>query len=255
MTSRIRKWLSTACVVALLALPIQAFADPADQLNEAEHKTLQKLSEQSGGTIQVKWDETRGTPTFIAGKLSKPLRGQPYDMALTFLDSAKALYHVDRVKKSFRLKRVEHDQFGMKHVRLTHLAKGIPVWGDELTVNIDKNNVVRSIKGLFTPDIEQNTERIDKPSIQVQQAVKSALDDLKIAKPANTPTAMLYYFPYPNPETVTLTYVVGVRDESQQADWKVFVDAINGDVVHKYNEFKSKRSHGDVKKLAPLRHS
>ena len=41
-------------------------------------------------------------------------------------------------------------------------------------------------------------------------------------------------------ETITLTYVVSVRESAKPADWKVFVDAITGDVVHKYNDIKFK---------------
>lgn len=250
MTRRFSKWLQALLACLLLFYPVAALADVPDHLTESEHRVLQKLTEQSG-TIQITWDEKRGTPRFISGKLSKPLKGTPYDMSLAFLDSIKPLYQVDRVKKSFRLKRVDQDELGMKHVRLSHLANGIPVWGDELVVHIDKHNVVRSINGQFTPGIEKNSERIQMPSIDAASAVKSALDDVRVSQPSATPTAMLYYFPYPDPETITLTYVVNIRDDSKPADWKVFVDALTGDVVHKYNDIKFKRSHGEVKKLEP----
>jgi Zn-dependent metalloprotease len=237
-------WLRAVLAGSVLLAPLTAYAEPSDQLAPSEHRQLQNLTELSGGTIQIKWDEQRGTPRFISGKLSKPLKGEPLDMALTFLDSVKELYHVDKVKRSFRLKRVDQDELGMKHVRLTHLVNDIPVWGDELIVHIDKTGVVRSVNGQFTPKMEVHTERIKKPEIDQKKAIASALADLKIEQPESAPSAHLYYFPYPDPDTITLTYIVSVHEPAKPADWKVFVDAITGDVVHKYNDikFKNQRS-------------
>ena len=237
-------WLRAVLAGSVLLAPLTASAEPSDQLSPSEHRQLQNITEMSGGTIQIKWDEQRGTPRFISGKLSKPLKGEPLDMAYTFLDSIKELYHVDKVKRSFRLKRVDQDELGMKHVRLTHLCNDIPVWGDEIIVHIDKTGVVRSVNGQFTPKMEANTERIKKPVIDQKQAITSALADLKIEQPQHKPSAHLFYFPYPDPNTITLTYVVSVHEPDKPADWKVFVDAITGDVVHKYNDikFKTQRS-------------
>ncbi|MGZ4107731.1 MAG: hypothetical protein ACXVDE_07495 [Tumebacillaceae bacterium] len=251
MKRRFLKFLQMGLLLSVVCAPLHALAQPADQLTPAEHQQLEKLTQLSGGTIQINWDEKRGTPSYISGRLSKPLKGEPYEMALTFLDSVKELYHVDKPKKSFQLKRVDQDELGMKHVRLTHMVNNIPVWGDELIVHVDKNNVVRSINGPFTADVEKNTERIGEPKIDSATAIKNAQAEVQISQPSAKPTAALYYFPYPDPDTVTLTYIVSVQDESAPADWKVFVDAVTGDVVHKYNDIKFKRSHGEVKKLEP----
>lgn len=232
-------WLPATLAAALLLNPLTVHAAPPGNLTKAEHQELQELTKQSGGIVQVNWDEKRGTPSFLSGKLSKPLKGEPLEMALDFLDSVKALYHVKSVKKSFALKKVQQDQLGMKHVRLNHLVRGIPVWGDELIVHIDRTGVVRSVNGEFTPDVEANSERIGEPQVTKEQAIKNALADVKLEKgPDRPPTAQLYYFPYPDPDMITLTYVVQIHDLSVPADWIVFVDAVTGDVVHKYNNIK-----------------
>ncbi|HEU4962644.1 MAG TPA: hypothetical protein VFV52_02150 [Bacilli bacterium] len=235
-------WLANVSLAtAVLLSPITVNAAPSGQLSKAEHQQLQELSELSGGTLQVNWDEERGTPSFLSGKLSEKLEGEPYEMALEFLDSVKALYHVKSPKKSFALKKVQQDQLGIRHVRLNHMVRGIPVWGDELIVHIDKTGVVRSVNGEFTPNVEENSEKIGEAQITAQQAIRNALEDVKVPSPDRKPLARLYYFPYPDPDLITLTYVVTVYDMDVPAEWIVFVDAVTGDVVHKYNNIKFKR--------------
>jgi Zn-dependent metalloprotease len=246
--------LPAALALSLLCAPLTARAENNDQMSPAEHRQLQRITQLNGGTIQITWDEERGTPRQISGKLSEPLKGDAKEMALDFLNTVKDLYHVDNVKKSFRLKRVNLDELGMKHVRLTHVVGKVPVWGDEIIVHIDKEGVVRSVNGQFTPKIEAHTERIKKPKIDAQQAIANALQDVKTEKPDRPPTAELYYFPYPTPDMVTLTYIVTVLDHSHPAEWKVFVDAITGDVVHKYNNLKTgKKAVSQTPKPQPKR--
>jgi bacillolysin len=238
MTSRSNVAFALILSLAVFLTPSDALAQPRDQLTPGEHRQLQHITDLSDGTITVQWDEERGTPRLISGKLSKPLKGEPFKMALKFLDTVKELYHVDSPKKSFRLKKVDKDELGMTHVRLLHVARDIPVWGDELIVHFDKDGVVRSINGTFTPKIEANSKQFAKAKISADRAIQSALADVLVEKPDRPPTAMLYYFPYPTPDSVTLTYVVTILDRSVPAEWKVFVDAVSGDVVHKYNNLK-----------------
>jgi bacillolysin len=232
-------WLSAALAASLLLTPATVLAENKDQLTPGEHKILQQLTKMSGGTIQIRWDDERGTPRFLSGKLSNPMKGEPLANALAFLDAVRELYHFDKAKKTFRLKRIDRDELGMTHVRLTHVSNNIPVWGDELIVHFDKEGVVRSINGQFTPKIEEHTAGMKKPTLIPGQAVEKALKEVGVDKPARKPTAMLYFFPHPDPDTVTLVYVVSVYDPQKPADWRVFVDAINGDVVYKYNDLKT----------------
>ncbi len=242
MAQRLTRMIQATLVCSVLLTPFTALANPAGELTPGEHKQLQKLATISGGTIQVRWDDKRNTPSLLSGKLSRPHKGEPEAVALRFLDSVRDLYHFPKAAKSFQVKKVDVDPKGMKHVRLTHVAKGIPVWGDELIVHIDKNGVVRSVNGEFTADVEKNTDRIGEAQIDAKQAIQSALQEVNVQNPSAAPTASLHYFPYPEPDQVTLTYVVTVRDDAQPAEWKVFVDAVNGDVVHKYNNIKFKSS-------------
>jgi len=238
-TTRIGLSLALACT--LLTAPLPAGATANDELSPSEHRELRQLTDANGGTIQIRWDEERGTPRFISGKLSKPLKGKPVEQALAFLGTVKHLYHVDKPKHSFKLLRVDRDEHGMQHVRFTHIANNIPVWGDEVIVHIDKGGVVRSVNGQFTPKIELNSEKIGQPKLSAEQAIQAALNDLKVAKPDRAPTATLHYFAYPTPDMITLVYVVNVLNQQEPADWKVFVDAVGGDVVHKYNDLKFKK--------------
>ncbi|MFD2169171.1 hypothetical protein [Tumebacillus lipolyticus] len=240
MATRRKRLIVASLALAMLLNPLSASAEQ-EKLSASEHRQLQELTQQSGGTLQIQWDQKRGTPSYISGTLSKPLRGEPIQQALKFLDSIKALYHFDSAKKTFQLKSVHTDELGMKHVRLTHICNSIPVWGDELIVHIDKNGVVRSVNGEFTPDLTKNTERLRQPKLNSDDAIKRALEDVLPKQVEGKPTAALYYFPYPEPDVVTLAYVVTILDMSVPAEWKVFVDAISGDVVHKYNNIKFKK--------------
>lgn len=251
MKKRVTRLLQTTLVLSVMMTPLTALANPGAELTPGEHRQLKKLTNLSGGTIQVRWDEKRGTPSLLSGKLSNPLTGAPQEKALNFLNTVKDLYHFNKASQSFQVKKVDVDQKGMTHVRLSHVAKGIPVWGDELIVHIDKNNIVRSVNGEFTANVEKNTDRIGEAKIDSKQAIQAALQDVKVQKPDQPPTAALFYFPYPEPDQVTLTYVVTVHDRSQPAEWKVFVDAVNGDVVHKYNNLKFNTSTKQEQQPAP----
>ncbi|MCX7571753.1 hypothetical protein OS242_17555 [Tumebacillus sp. DT12] len=242
MRARNKKWLSLTLSLAVLLAPGAAMAENNnDQLSPNEHRQLRQITELSGGTISIQWDQERGTPRSISGRLSKPLKGEPLDMAYTFLGTVKELYHVEAPRKSFRLRKVSKDELGMTHIRLAHIARDIPVWGDEIIIHIDKNGVVRSVNGQFTPKIEANSEQFTAAKIDAAKAIQNALADVKVEKPDAPPTAMLYYFPHPTPDSVTLTYIVTILDQSAPAEWKVFVDAVSGDVVHKYNNIKFKQ--------------
>ncbi|TCP54612.1 peptidase YpeB-like protein [Tumebacillus sp. BK434] len=240
MAMNAKRLIGAALALAVVLTPLTASANP-DKMSKGEHRQLQDLTEKSGGTIQIRWDEQHGTPSFISGKLSKPLKGEPMEQALKFMDTVKALYHFDSAKKTFRLRKVQKDELGMTHVRLAHICNNIPVWGDELIVHIDKDGVVRSVNGEFTPDLSKNTERIQQPQLNSDTAIEKALADVKPKQQDGKPTAALFYFPYPEPDVVTLVYVVTIRDMSVPAEWKVFVDAMSGDVVHKYNNLKFKQ--------------
>ncbi|ASS74783.1 hypothetical protein CIG75_07195 [Tumebacillus algifaecis] len=240
MALKSKQLLSAALALTVIFTPLTAAATQP-KLSEAEHRQIQELTKQSGGTIQVQWNPSLGTPSIISGQLSKPLKGEPLEQALKFMDSVKALYHFDSAKKTFRLKTVHTDEMGIRHVRLTHICNNIPVWGDELIVHIDKSGVVRSVNGEFTPDLAKHTERIRKPTLDSDAAIKKAIEEVKPKQTDGKPMAQLFYFPYPEPDVVTLVYVVTIRDMSVPAEWKVFVDGVSGDVVHKYNNLKFKK--------------
>ncbi len=91
---------------------------------------------------------------------SRPEQGSdPEAIARGFLDQQRDLFGIRSVADELQLLRIEPDtQLGWAHLRFDQVYAGIPVFGRQLVVHLDRQGQPVSVNGQFTPGIDVPTE-------------------------------------------------------------------------------------------------
>lgn len=215
------------------------------------HGAFAQLQARAANSLDVHWNETIDVPDFLAGRTaadripytpSAAERGNPVAIARGFLDENRALFKLTSTADNFQLLRVEADkQLGYAHVRMSQTYKGIPVWGKQLVVHIDKGDQIVAINGHYLPDINVPT----KASISQADAERVALKDLletqlDADERATVNTELLHdktqLMVYVDEKgKATLTWNVIILTDSPLGQWMYFVHAGRPAVVHAFD--------------------
>lgn len=199
--------------------------------------------------------EPKGVPSFITGKLPKLKQGP--DGVVNYLKDNSSTFDLTG-DLDFKAIDTKKDELGMTHVKVQQYLNNIPVYGKQAVVHLDKNNEVRVINGKFKNGLKklflQNKARISSEDalIIAGQNVGAPQDNVRSS-------ARLMW--YEHNDKLTLTYVVDVSFLGPQpGNWRVFVDALNGKVLHKYNRINKIKGSGigvlgDAKQLEVYRES
>jgi len=157
----------------------------------------------------------------------------------------KAKFGLDDPGKHFKKVKVESDELGYKHVKLQQISEGIPVYGGEYMVHFDNEGSIYFDNGKFH-EKAMNFKAKGK-FIKEKEAIQVAKEDIGFTEEASDETEMLQpdsfdaelYLYNVNDEYIPV-YLVKVNWLHQDSfgDWRVFVNAYNGKVVHKYNAIK-----------------
>lgn len=111
---------------------------------------LQTETEQNNQEFKIEWNQGKGVPGFLSGKLSDKALRNGKD-ANDFLISQKDLFKLDNAE--FTLKKAEKDEIGMQHYRLNLTSGDIPVYSAELNVHTDSVGYVTAINGNMEIDV------------------------------------------------------------------------------------------------------
>lgn len=99
---------------------------------------------------EVRRDPAKGTITFLKSEnLSRVLereerfrklqeRGAAPEIALAFLDAYKELFRLKSPHAELVVKSSATDELGLTHVRFEQAFQGIPIWGAEILVHLDR---------------------------------------------------------------------------------------------------------------------
>ena len=197
----------------------------------------------SDGPVKIHISRKTGTPSNISFSHKIGLSKGIEQAARTFFDKHKDIYGINNQSGELKLSRIKKDKLGMQHVRFKQNYKGISVFGAELITHIDKDSAIKSVNGVFIPDISVS----ELPSIGKNKAIKIARQDLGENK-ANIIS-----------EDVSLTIInpelFGGTSSSNHLSWKFslessdpfgiwiyFVDAHDGSIVFKYNDLKDAKN-------------
>lgn len=237
------KFIATALTACMLAQPLSA---SANSWQEAAKKimTQKKILEnwqsstnklnQSAIDFQVHWNEDKGIPNFIQGFASEEKIKSKTD-AKDFIKKNGALFKIDG--GDFDIKDSFTDKYGMTHYRIVQEIDGIPIYGKELIVHTDDNDHVYALNGDLQPGIETVRWSHYVELSQEESIVKAKAflgDDFDEEKLIAEPEVKLFLYEFEGEwyvsHLVTLQF-----NEPYPANYKIFVDAENGNIVDSYN--------------------
>ena len=189
--------------------------------------------------VEIREDEITGLPVRIRGILSEPKEGDPETIAREFLSRHKGIYGISAQDEELRLKNIGIDENDNRHVRFHQMYKDLPVFGNEMIVHMNANNVVVGSNGSFIPELDIP----DTPKISKDDAVKKILhDDPNNAEWVGAKPLLLVLFREEKPHLAWHLSVSGtdkdIYDNEIPAKWEYFLDALTGKVVWRYNNLK-----------------
>lgn len=219
------------------AIPEGKITDPAADKKIKQLEVLEKLQSATDKTDQVldiEWDQEKGVPRFISGKLSeKPVKSSTE--AVSFLVSNKALFKLDNAE--FAVKQSIKDELGMTHYKTRLTSSGIPVYGAEVIVHTDKSGNISTINGSIENDVP-NTNWNKLIKISGADALNIAKSSLGFEPAADTftadPTVEQYIYKYEGQwqpiYLATLQFI-----QPYAANMKVFINAETGSILKSQN--------------------
>lgn len=197
-------------------------------------QTQSNKAGQSSVDFQVSWDKDNGIPDFVQGFVSEePVKTS--QEAIDFVKKNGALFNLG--DGQLRVKRSEKDDYGMTHYRVVQEADQVPIYGKELIVHTDKNNKVYAINGDLQPGLETVKWRnfVQLTESQCIEKSKAHLDIDELDKYLiNDPDIRLHLYEYEG-EWYLVNLITLQFNEPYPANYKIFVDVSNGNIVNAYN--------------------
>lgn len=187
--------------------------------------------------LQIRWDRDIKSPALISGKLAEPFHGVSHkvvvEAAKEFLEENKALFRMQSPTKDLSLVNKVTDSAGNTAVAMQQTYKGIPVIGGTVRVQFAVDKTVNRVSNKYQPDIDMDTE----PEIDVDQAIQSALTDAGEGKPEEGYTPTISIFNHQG--MLYLVWDVRINDIEHERLLRYFVNAKDGTIVFKYNDFRN----------------
>ncbi|MFE4573289.1 M4 family metallopeptidase [Paenibacillus chitinolyticus] len=181
------------------------------------------------------------TPKFIGETWKAPAGLSNDEKVWGFLDHKKeALSLSGSLKDNLKIVTKQTDAAsGTNHYRLKQYVKGIPVYGAEQTVHLDKNGNVTSYLGSLLADSEQEVANGVTAKISASDAIKTAIADTekavgKLGQQQKPAQAELTIYPLEGKNVLTYATEVNVLEPSPIRT-RYFIDAVDGSIVKKYD--------------------
>ena len=218
---------------------------------DAPHQALTALQARTPAQIDATFDPLTGVSTFVSPRRATDRLpytptaaeiGKPEALARGFLDQNRPLFGLRSAADELRLLRYEPDlQLGFSHLRLDQVYKGLPVFGHQLVVHLDPQQQIVAVSGQFQPSVEVPTT----PTIGAEQAMATALADLKLQQLLPFELAKIALYPKPADTHLAiytdargssaLVWQVTVLTAGPLGQWTYFVNAGRPVVVHAIN--------------------
>ncbi|TCP63617.1 Zn-dependent metalloprotease [Heliophilum fasciatum] len=190
--------------------------------------------------LEIHFDKKNGIPRFISGNFlynhpsprAQQMRQAQLDednlenIALAALDSYKTILQIDNPVEEFKLKQNIKDPLGFHHVKFRQHFQGIPLWGKEIIVHMNRDGAVYLIEGRSekTPQMETS------PKISIESAQEEVIKELG----SGTISASSELTIYIKNSQPYLVYHIEAQDPRSR--WHYFIDAVDGSLVHKYKD-------------------
>ncbi|WP_438446771.1 hypothetical protein [Gorillibacterium sp. sgz5001074] len=203
---------------------------PEWQAPEEAARAAQKLSLWKGHPVEVEWNAEAGTPSKLTGAMAKPSKHTPEWIAYDFLERAKVLYGLKRVREETRITETSRSDSGWSHVRVERLLYGRPVCGDQLTLELDPSGVIVKAEGVFHSGLEaRRLHRPMYPALSPERAAETVMQHAGLSGIQDEPQVNACYLP--GREGVPLVYRVRLKQAPGTADMTWTVHSMTGRVI------------------------
>jgi thermolysin len=171
---------------------------------------------------------------YVSGRLTDPVApGTEVAATFRFLEENKETFRMKNPSEEMKVRRLDVDHLGMRHVRMGQAYQGLPVIGGEMIAHYTSDGILKAINGTFIEEISLNPD----PGIDATQAGQVARDDLEsFFGDGRLETPELVVFPWEDQNY--LAWRMFIFSESPMGNWEYFVDAKRGDVIFKANRIK-----------------
>ncbi len=191
-----------------------------------------------------------GTPLYIKGKnLSSNLDDDPRfcmlkresrygEIVYQFLSSIGRLLKIDDPQREFEITGVRADSLTYKHIKLQQVHNGIAVWGRSISVHLNPDNQVYLFQGRYEPTL-RNVDTT--PNLSAKEAEKRAISEATDGQGGcHVQDNKLLIFMLGD-QTPRLAYRITVVQGLMHREY-YFVDAGNGNILHKLSGIPKKNS-------------
>ncbi|MBM7588096.1 neutral peptidase B [Bacillus pakistanensis] len=194
---------------------------------------------------QVKLNQELQTPSYIIGSWDAPEGLSKEEAMYSFLQSkvlqpkSKSLNTVSNAKEQFKIVSQKADsKTKTYHFRTVEQVDGVPIYGSEQTIALDKNNNVTAYFGKVTPNLSKssiNTEA-ELTEEEALEIAKSSIEE-EIGEVNDYDGIESELVLYPNNGKLQLTYLIKASTSIPAPGyWHYFVDAATGDIVKSFNK-------------------
>ncbi|MEH7504040.1 M4 family metallopeptidase [Neobacillus drentensis] len=210
--------------------------------------TVTKDAAQFGKDAKVNWKKGQTVPSFVHGKLSTKVY-KDKDAIKQFLKENKELYQLDTAK-DLTLLDVQTDELGSTHYNFVQSIQGIPVDGAKFKVHTDKNGIVTAVNGDVFPEASSYFKGALKAQLSKDAALDKSWKSIKVTKEETITNAeagptgekiedtveKAELVVYKNGNEFNLAYKTNLQFiQPYPANWVVYVDAVNGNILNSYN--------------------
>ncbi|MFX1426732.1 MAG: M4 family metallopeptidase [Promethearchaeota archaeon] len=206
------------------------------ELSDIQQKKLSKLQE-ADPKLKVRIDPKSKTIAHIRGKLSDPVdKSVSKEMAIQigkeFLQNYNDLFGFIDMENDLDEDKHVIDDARRYHISFQQKHKNVPVHGGSIRIHLSEKGDITTISSKLIPNLSLSV----KPEITDEEAVEIAIKHSgeKSKMVENTEPELIIY---PRETNNILTWKVkleGISEQEPQA-WIYFIDAINRNVIHRYN--------------------
>src|SRR5690554_773242 len=161
----------------VFGMAFTAQAQERERPDTAKQEQWQQFKANEGENWNIRWKDKTGVPRVISNGLTKAYSGSAESIARQFLSEYRQLFAMKGELVDLKHSKTKTNR-GVRHVTLAQHYNGLPVEGGEYMVHIREDGRVDMANGHYYPDIQISTN----PSINAEQAITAAKEDLNIAK-------------------------------------------------------------------------
>lgn len=180
-----------------------------------------------------------GTPSLIKGdNLSSILDDEPgfqklreknlyVEIAFQFLQSQRGLLKLNDPNSELEKTDLTVDDMQFKHIKTRQVVNGVPIWGKEIIVHLNRKNQVYMVNGNFLPSVTIDTTPRLTGAEAVEAAMKAAPDGPSGWRSSGAEIQVYFVEPGEPRLVYVVTLVKGIAGREFY-----FINANDGAVLH-----------------------